>query len=297
MARNDEFKKLASKLYNTIRVNRNGLEGYLRDNKDKVVNAVTDTVKMSFKTDEDGNLINDEYNQEASVSLRTKIRNALKATGIDSKLNDFIQGFEKVEQVNTQIAEEFYDANNAKIDNVFLSLQGFKKRVFNKLVDGFFGLWLDANLVSFITDTLDRKIAGGARFSDTVSEIRNVIIGNGSDPKLITHYIQISRDAIGQYNGMIQQEFTKTFDLNAFIYVGAELEDTRKTCIDLLEQPFWLIEDIPKIIEKYENNPGWIKGTDITTFFANRGGYNCIHECVAYYATPEEIKALKNEKS
>jgi hypothetical protein len=299
MSRRDDFLKLASQVTKEMKDAVVKIENFAINNKGKILNSVLDVIPTTFPNDGKGNFKSDADATKALSAFRNNIKNALKATGLQKQVDEYVKVFSKVEQLNLNIASSFFNATDTYIEKFILSLKrgDLQNRTIANVYENCFGMWLDGQFTNtLVKDILKPAIDNKERIVDTIAKVKEKIVGGGANPKLINHYIQTARDAVGQYNGAFQNQFAKDFKLNAFIYVGPEVTKTRLTCIELLEKPFHLMVDIPEIIKKYENNPGWNAATTPETFFAFRGGYGCQHQCFAYYATEEEIKALKNEE-
>lgn len=95
-------------------------------------------------------------------------------------------------------------------------------------------------------------------------------------PRLQAYSGQIARDSLYQYNGTVQDNIGKKYDLKNFIYVGGLVKDSRPFCKHLvsLRRKIALTE-VPPLVDKYPD--GLIPNTTKENFPVRRGGYNCLH--------------------
>lgn len=95
-------------------------------------------------------------------------------------------------------------------------------------------------------------------------------------PRLQAYSLQIARDSMFQYNGVIQDIIGKEYGLTKFIYVGGLVSDSRPFCRHLVGLKRKIdLDEIPPLVEKYPQ--GLIPNTTKKTFPIWRGGYNCRH--------------------
>jgi len=130
-------------------------------------------------------------------------------------------------------------------------------------------------------------------------------------PLLIRHVDQVAFDALRQYNGAINDEVRKTYNLKHFFYIGSEIETTRPVCdhirdnykgaisIDQLKVildefcPNGIPSDVSITYETVngvkrtaKKGAGMYDGTTVDNFCQNCGGNRCRHE-VKWVRNPE----------
>ena len=98
---------------------------------------------------------------------------------------------------------------------------------------------------------------------------------------LTTNSYQVSRDALGQYYGSINQQIADTFELDGIRYVGSLINDSRDQCRRWVDKKVLAVKDLQSEINwAFANGTGMIKDTTPSNFLQNRGGYNCRHPAI-----------------
>ena len=99
--------------------------------------------------------------------------------------------------------------------------------------------------------------------------------------------MQASRDALLQYDGVVNEAVRKVYKMDALLYVGSIVKDSRAQCERWVRETkngklgLILFEDLQDEIDWADNNgTGMIPNTTPENFCQNRGGYNCRH--IAY---------------
>lgn len=134
---------------------------------------------------------------------------------------------------------------------------------------------------------LMQQVASGATVKQAQSLLKNWNDGEITSgkltsarptPRLQAYSLQIARDSMFQYNGVIQDIIGKEYGLKEWgIYVGGLLKDSRPACIYLVGLKRKInIKEIPKVLETYPD--GIIPNTTMANFPIRRCGYNCTHQ-------------------
>lgn len=124
-------------------------------------------------------------------------------------------------------------------------------------------------------------------------ELRGELASGTPTPRLQSYASQIARNSAYQFNGVIQDQVQKEYNLQWGVYTGDVIKDSRPLCAWLVRQdrPFSL-DEIGKIlngkvpygggvIAQAADRPflsGVIPGTNKKNFPIYRGGYNCRHQ-------------------
>lgn len=132
---------------------------------------------------------------------------------------------------------------------------------------------------------LMQQVASGATVKQAQSLLKNWNDGEITSgkltsarptPRLQAYSLQIARDSMFQYNGVIQDIIGKEYGLTKFIYVGDIIADSRPFCRHLVGLKRKIdIEEIPKLVETYPE--GLIPNTTKNNFPVVRGGFSCRH--------------------
>ena len=228
--------------------------------------------------------------------LRGQLVKIFERNEYKSGVSAYLNSFDTVENVSVEILEDW-----SKVPAKKLKLTAEKKiaidNISRRLLNPF---EVETNFVLPVQNMMYRAITFGATYQETEAALLEIIVGNSTKAGFMERYAtQITRDALNQYSGTVNQKAVKEFEMDSFRYVGSLIEDSRKTCVDLVNgsgaladlsqgRNSYKVEDIDKIIKLCENNPGWIAGTTEATFFINRGGYNCRHDAIPFVGLPNE---------
>jgi hypothetical protein len=146
---------------------------------------------------------------------------------------------------------------------------------------------LNQSLVNPVRNELFIAVSNGASLQNTIKSLETQLISTpDKNGRLMSNSIQVSRDALGQYEGTVNQGIAKQFGLDAFLYVGSLVKDSRPQCERWTQynkhgkKGLILVDDLESEIQWALNNgTGFITDTVPDTFCQNRGGYNCRHTC------------------
>jgi hypothetical protein len=125
------------------------------------------------------------------------------------------------------------------------------------------------------------------------------VIGTPELNGLYSRYVkQISRDALGQFDGQINAIIAEEFGLDAFRYVGSLIDDSRPQCVRWVGKRILEKSEMPEQIAWANNNgSGMIPGTNPDNFLVFRGGYNCRHRAIPFKLTKSQRERLNNEQT
>lgn len=264
-----------------------------------------------------GKFIESAYNKQLLISLEKEVRAYMASAKFASPMENYIQLFNDLDKVNAQI---------------FTSVTGkFKEKAAKSLIGAIRAGLVDtvaenltntelitANVLPIIKRIAYKNILLGTTFQQAEDEFISLLPKDGSAGIIQRYTTQIVRDTINQYDGAVQKKVSDEIGLNAFMFVGSIIENSRPGCIHMVNAPnaveickgkgknrtcqihanrFAEIvlpgggfrnEDIPIIISKNRNDSGWIPDTSPDTYFANRNGYNCRHHTVPFFAVDSE---------
>jgi hypothetical protein len=107
---------------------------------------------------------------------------------------------------------------------------------------------------------------------------------------------QISRDALGQFDGQINAIIADEFGLDAFRYVGSIIDDSRAQCVRWVGKRILEKSEMQSEIAWANNNgSGMIPGTNPDNFLVFRGGYNCRHRAIPFKLTKSQRERLQKD--
>ena len=282
-----QIEKAAKGVVEFIAATEKDFEDWTKKNQFKIIKAISDEISNGMPS-EGGKVANNPTTQKFIASLPTKVRAALKKTGYLSKVDSYVRAFERVGQLQIDLHKSVNSINAAPIVS---NLQRVWAQV---TADNLAGQGMDNLLVYPLQQSLLTHAASGVTLTELVNMIDDEMRGNAKNKNTVfaNQALQIGRDALGQYDGAINGKIAQDFDLNAIVYVGSVVDDTRAQCERWLESEFILIADLQDEIDwAFSNGSGMIAGTTPANFTSLRGGYSCRHEAIPIRVTPEQIAA------
>jgi len=282
-----QIEKAAKGVVEFIAATEKDFENWTKKNQFKIIKAISDEISEGMPT-QNGKVANNPSTQKFIASLPTKVRAALKKTGYLSKVDSYIRAFERVGQLQIDLHKTVNSINAAPIVS---NLQRVWAQV---TADNLAGQGMDNTLVYPLQQSLLTHAASGVTLTEMVNMIDDELRGNAKNQNSVfgNQALQIGRDALGQYDGAINGKIAQDFDLNAIVYVGSVVDDTRAQCERWLESEFILIADLGEEIDwAFNNGSGMIAGTTPANFTSLRGGYSCRHQAIPIRVTPEQIAA------
>jgi len=266
------------------RINDKALE-ILQKRFDKVepkfVKQVVDWIGK-FRTTS-GNLVRSKDNLARLSSFKTAINRFLEKAGYNVMVSGFLENFDEI-GANTQLAQQ--ELNGLDITKSFLN--PFKRYAVNNVVAAMQGQGLNTNLINPIKNELLIAVNQGSSLTDVVTSIAGQLTTTEARQGVLKRIsLQASRDALLQYDGIVNEAVRKSYKLDALLYVGSLVKDSRLQCEEWVnydkngKKGLILFEQLEEEIKFAENEgTGMIPNTTPENFCQNRGGYNCRH--IAY---------------
>ena len=280
-----QIEKAAKGVVELIAATEKGFESWTKKNQFAIIKAISDEIRDGMPT-EKGKVANNPTTKKFIASLPAKVRAALKKTGYLKRVDDYIRTFDKVGQLQIDLHKTVNSINATP------TISPIRQVWAQVTADNLAGQGMDNFLVYPLQQSLLTHAASGVTLTEMVTMIDDELRGNPTNLNTVfgNHALQIGRDALGQYDGAINGKIAQDFDLNAIVYVGSVVDDTRAQCERWLESDFILIADLADEIEwAFANGSGMIAGTTPANFTSLRGGYSCRHEAIPIRVTPEQI--------
>lgn len=260
----------------------------------KFVQQVTEWI-TKFQTSS-GNIVRTKSNRDRMASFKTAMERYLERAGYYDMISQYLTGFDAMAEAQKEIQQ---DLNAISLTQSFLNQ--FKRVAIKQVVDNMTKQGLMNALINPIRNELNIAVNQGSSLTDVVTSIRGQLSTNEKRQGILKKLsLQSTRDALGQYDGTVNEAVRKTYKLDALLYVGSLVKDSRPQCerwtqyeengkrgLILFEQ----LED--EILWADNNGTGMIPNTTPENFCQNRGGYNCRH--VAYpVRNPNKITKAGN---
>jgi hypothetical protein len=266
------------------RINDKALE-ILQKRFDKVepkfVKQVVDWISK-FRTTS-GNLVRSKENLARLGSFKTALNRFLEKAGYNVMVSGFLENFDEI-GANTQLVQQ--ELNGLQITKSFLN--PFKRYAVNNVIAAMQGQGLNTNLINPIKNELLIAVNQGSSLTDVVTSIAGQLTTSEARQGVLKRIsLQASRDALLQYDGIVNEAVRKSYKLDALLYVGSLVKDSRLQCEEWVnydkngKKGLILFEELEEQILFAENEgTGMIPNTTPENFCQNRGGYNCRH--IAY---------------
>jgi hypothetical protein len=266
------------------RINDKALE-ILQKRFDKVeprfVKQVVDWVNK-FRTTS-GNLVRSKENLARLSSFKTAVNRFLEKAGYNVMVSGFLENFDEI-GANTQLAQQ--ELNGIDITKSFLN--PFRRYAVNNVIAAMQGQGLNVNLINPLKNELLIAVNQGSSLTDVVTSIAGQLTTTEARQGVLKRIsLQASRDALLQYDGVVNEAVRKSYKMDALLYVGSIVKDSRAQCERWVSETkngklgLILFEDLQDEINWADNNgTGMIPDTTPENFCQNRGGYNCRH--IAY---------------
>jgi len=212
--------------------------------------------------------------------FRKAIDGIIKKSGYEGQVRDFIATYTPLSDAIRAIHAELSDLEILKSFT-----NPFQQNAIKQVTDGMVGAGLDTALVNPIQQILFVSINQGSSLTDTIKSITDILVTNEKRQGVLKRQaLQVSRDALGQYEGVVNEAVRSKYKLDAFLYIGSLVKDSRKQCEEWAtttkhgKKGLLLFSELEDEIQWAENNgTGMIPGTTPENFAQNRGGYNCRH--------------------
>ena len=249
----------------------------------KAVNGIMN--KLDVK---DGKLVNNEGTLTFINQLNKEIRKIMRKSTYEDRVTAYLRKFEKLDNLNQDLHKEVNDIN---ISNA--NLNPIKTQAINDLSERLISATsIDANLVKPIKDVMFQSVVTGMTLEEAKQQLNQFITGEEKRLGHIRRYVsQIARDAITQYDGLVNATIAREYGLNAYRYVGSLIEDSRPQCVRWVNDKNGVlpIETLDAEIRwAFNNGRGMIPGTNVQNFATFRGGYNCRHMAIPFRKVERE---------
>ena len=143
--------------------------------------------------------------------------------------------------------------------------------------DALLGAGIRENFGTAIQEVLKDNIAGIGTRSELNKTLRRFIEGTEQEAPFLNRYIkQTTNDAVMTFNADYIQTIAADLDVEYYLYAGTLIADSRPFCVSRAGRYFTTDE-----VKAWANLKGWngrMAGTNSSTIFIYRGGYNCRHQ-------------------
>ncbi len=139
------------------------------------------------------------------------------------------------------------------------------------------GAGIRDNFGNAIQEVLKDNIAGIGTRSQLNETLRKFIEGTPEQAPFLNRYIkQTTNDAVMTFNSEYIQTISEDLGVEYYLYAGTLIEDSRPFC-EARSGRYFTKEEVQKWAS-LKNWQGRMAGTNSSTIFTYRGGYNCRHQ-------------------
>jgi hypothetical protein len=239
--------------------------------------TILKTIK-NLELDEQGNILTTNANLKILRTLRGDIKKTILTPQYKKDLKRFLNGFNELKGINDTYYKAIASGTLNANKNVFNTIKSLSiDATTNSLTE----TGITNEIIQPVQRLLEKNITTGGNFTDLTESLRLDILGNSEKLGKLERYTkQITTDSLNQFNANYNQAVSKDLGLQFYFYNGAVKETSRKYCINRVAEGRYFHKNE---VEETANEEwaGKIPGTDSSSIFINRGGYNCGHQWLA----------------
>ncbi len=275
-----ELYKALTRLTNGIDSQISAVETQSTKAQEKIYEALLKTVN-NFELSDGRFVVNQDFSSR--IQLLEKKIYAILGDIYTPSISSYLGHYATIEDTNIALQKSY---NDLEIEKSLLTPS--RLSIYNQ-AEYYLTKGLSDAYVQPVKYLLMQQITTGITIKDSERILKNWNEGNltasqselasgKATPNLQTYAGQIARDAAFVYNGTINEIIAEKHNLTKFIYTGGLVKDSRPFCRHLIGLHRKIdIDEIPELVKQYPQ--GLKDNTTKKTFYANRGGWNCLH-CV-----------------
>jgi len=229
-----------------------------------------------------GNIVRTKSNTDRVAAFQKAMIRFLQKSGYYEMVSLYVKNFDLISEADKAVHLEL---NGIKLDNKFVNV--YRNLAVKKVIDDMTKTGLKKSLINPLRNELFIAVNQGSSLRDVITSISGQLATNEQRAGIVRKLsIQSSRDALLQYDGVVNEAVRKQFKMPYVFYVGSLVKDSRPQCERWVNYDkegkigviaFADLED--EILWADDNGSGMIPATTPENFCQNRGGYNCRHQC------------------
>ena len=238
----------------------------------------------TLATDDAGNLLVSQGNFNKIQALVQKMKAAYMNKDYSKAIRDFVGSIDATAEDTGKLMGIITKEAFVQSATAGAILSNAKTTVFDLLANAA----VNDSVESF-KQILNTSISTGENFQQVIRNIRNNIEGTPEFAGRMERYAkQNAYDFYSISNAQYIRQVSEDYGFEFYEYIGVDVKNTRSFCSERNNKIFHKRE-----IENWANIKwdGKMRGTNETTIFAYRGGYNCGHQIipVATEDVPEDV--------
>jgi hypothetical protein len=238
----------------------------------------------TLATDDAGNLVVGQGNFNKIDALVKKMRAAYLNPEYGQSIRNFVNSIDATAGITGDLVGIITGEAFVQSPKAAAILSNAKATTFDLLSNAA----VDESTASF-KSILNSSISTGENLQQVIRNVRNNIQGTDEFAGRMERYAkQNAYDFYSISNAQYIRQVSEDYGFEFYEYIGVEVKGTRSFCNERNNKIFHKreIQDWANI-----NWEGKMRGTNETTIFAYRGGYNCGHQIipVATEDVPEDV--------
>lgn len=255
---------------------------------------------------EDGRIRTTAKNLSILASIKNKLIRVLVTPEYRAEVKEFAKAFNDI----TTLQNAYWKDQEASFQPRPI-LKALRKQAISDTVNQLTESGIGVNVGERITAILKASITTGGSYSKLTAQLRDGLLNTEQKGYLDRYAKQITIDSLNQYSAQYNNIVASDLGYEWFKYDNTDIDTTRPFCDSMTDQPHFHVSEIPRLLradglyyykdgvktkvpiyDKTGLPAGMIPGTDASTFFVNRGGYNCGHQIrpVNERQVPQEVK-------
>lgn len=256
---------------------------------------------------DDGKIRTTARNLSILASIRNKINRVLVTDEYRADVKKFVESFNEI----TKLQVLYWKSIEPKFKPRQI-LKALRKQAVSDTVNKLMESGIGVNIGDRLTDLIRTSITTGGSYKKLTSQLRDGLLNTEQKGYLDRYAKQVTIDSLNQYSAQYNNVVASDLGYTWFKYDNTDIDTTRPWCDAMTDQPYFHISEIPRLLraeglfytkdgvktkvplyDKTGLPHGMIPGTDASTIFVNRGGYNCGHQIrpVAERQVPAEVLA------
>jgi hypothetical protein len=227
-----------------------------------------------------GNIVRGQSNSTRLAGFQNAVERFLIKSGYSDTVSKFLKTYPPLTDAIRAIHK---DLSDLEIKKSFVN--PYQKFAIKTVTESMIGQGLNQALINPIQNELFIAVNQGSSLSDVISSVTMQLSTTVQRQGILKRLaLQASRDALGQYEGVVNEAVRNVYGLDAFLYIGSLVKDSRAQCerwVDFdknVKKGLILFSELDAEIQWALNNgTGFIPETTPENFAQNRGGYNCRH--------------------
>lgn len=263
-------KEVAIKLEQAIQEATDALNAVLDKTQNSIYRLAISKLK-ELDVDPDGYIRPSAENRRIIRGVNKAFDDGIAKGGYINGLNKFTRTISVLDSLNAGYFEGIGKAFNSNS----LSIQSLQKQTLSTIESLLLNNGLETQIKGPLSNMLFQNINSGGSYSGMLQQVKDYIVGNENEGKLMHYVKQITRDALNNYSRAYQSTVGNALGLEFYQYVGGLMPESRDFCRDRAGGYFHYKE-----IESWANLEWKGKRPDTTesSIFIYAGGFSCQHQ-------------------